>query len=292
MRAKQKREKEAAALAEAILGAAGLLTAPVDPWALAKSEAPRLEVIPANFGSAFDGRLEYHPSHRRFLLFVNTKYDEATPPGQHHPRTRFSLSHELGHFYLERHRVYLLGGGRAHGSVFGYDYDVAIEREADAFAAGLLLPETLLQRLDRRPPDARHIKELASHFQTSLVSTAIRCVNRSQFPCAVVGVQGGAIVWQFFSDALIEGGCYPSPKGPLRSATARKQWDAFAAGEEVKENAFAPPVAWFGGGCPKDAAFSVEEHYLPITSMNVLLVLLSVPEGELFPEEREDEDGE
>jgi Zn-dependent peptidase ImmA (M78 family) len=138
---RQSREKNAINLAGDILEAAGLLSAPIDVFALCSQESPRLVVKPGNFKNCFDGRLEYHAAHDRFILFFNTKYDLS--PGEHRPRTRFSIAHELGHFYLDEHRAFLLRGGQSHSSSSEFAADDDIEREADAFAAGLLMPDPL-----------------------------------------------------------------------------------------------------------------------------------------------------
>ncbi len=94
--------------------------------------------------------MEYHRSRNRFLLLYNTKYDAYLLPGQHHPRTRFSIAHELGHYFLEPHRAYLRRTGKSHPSKGEFLSDRTIEMEADAFAAGLLMPSALLPYGDPR----------------------------------------------------------------------------------------------------------------------------------------------
>ena len=89
----QNRQERAAELAESIIVHHGIVEPPIDPAVLARHEG-QLRLISDDFRQVFDGMLEYHRSRRRFLLFYNTKYDGDA--GQHHPRTRFSLAHELG----------------------------------------------------------------------------------------------------------------------------------------------------------------------------------------------------
>src|SRR6266849_7687409 len=109
----QRMQEKAAELAESIIVHHEIVKPPIDPALLARHEG-QLRLIGDDFRNVFDGRFEYHRSKRRFLLFYNTKYDFSE--GQHHPRTRFSLAHELGHFYIDRHRMYLMTGGSPHGS--------------------------------------------------------------------------------------------------------------------------------------------------------------------------------
>jgi len=56
-----------------------------------------------DFGDAFDGRLEYQRP--RFIIFYNTKYDAWPHMGEHHPKVKFTVAHELGHFFLNAHRI-------------------------------------------------------------------------------------------------------------------------------------------------------------------------------------------
>src|SRR6267142_534115 len=191
----QNRQERAAELAESIIVHHGIVEPPIDPAVLARHEG-QLRLIGDDFRQVFDGMLEYHRSRRRFLLFYNTKYDGDA--GQHHPRTRFSLAHELGHFYIDRHRIYLMTGGSPHGSRGEFTTDKAIEREADAFAAALLMPRPIFGRIvNRQPLHLAQVERCAEMFQTSLVSTAIRSVQLSDFPCAVVSIRAGQLSWGF-----------------------------------------------------------------------------------------------
>jgi Zn-dependent peptidase ImmA (M78 family) len=260
---------------------------PIDPAAVVASEAPRLEVIADDFGDRFDGQLEYHPAHKKFLLFVNTKYDALGVP----ERTRFSLAHELGHFFLDDHRRYLMGGGKAHASRSEFSKTESIvEREADAFAAALLLPDRLFSPLvneDELTLD--RIESLAADFRTSRVSTAIRSIEVSHFPCAVAGIREGKVAWQFASQALIEGGCYPGAKGSPASPTAVERWAAFVAGDFQKCSRQQLVRHWFRTyDRVEHEQLPVTEFFLPVPAMRTLVVMLTVPEGELFPDSDDD----
>jgi IrrE N-terminal-like domain len=285
---RQNREKRATDLAGDILEAAGLLQEPVDLFALMAQESPQLTARSGDFKDCFDGRLEYHSTHDRFVLFFNTKYDRAL--GEHHPRTRFSIAHELGHFYLDEHRIFLMAGGQPHSSTSEFFADDIIEREADAFAAGLLMPDKLVRPIvNSGELSAARIEEIAGRFRTSLVSTAIRSVLCSPFPCEVVAVRGGNVAWRFCSEALIEGGCFPLPKGPLRSRAARTQWQAFLDGHCEEQCAAGNPLDWFRLYGPASKTFTVWEHFLPIRIMDTIVVLLTVSEDELFDATDDDE---
>lgn len=65
---------------------------------------------------------------------------------------RFTLAHELGHYFIDQHRRGLEEGKvRSHGSVVEFESELPIEQEADTFAASLLMPRERFS-LWRRPP--------------------------------------------------------------------------------------------------------------------------------------------
>jgi IrrE N-terminal-like domain len=268
------------------------LTVPIDPFKVIASEAPFLVAGGRDFGGRFDGKLKYNREKNRFLLLFNTKYDAGLPPGTHHPRTRFSIAHELGHYFNDAHHDYLLRGGKPHPSSSEYRTNVQMEREADAFAASLLLPtqfagpvvnkhELTLERLDA----------IAGDFQASLVSTAIRAVRLSGDPCAVAGLRDGEIAWMFPSDRLIEARCYPG-KQALESAFAQSRWKAFAASDNARASRDGMLRHWFQLFGREEELHDVEvtEQFLPVRVMDTLVVLLTMDDGDLFRDEEEEDD--
>lgn len=267
------------------------LSEPLDPFAIAKAENPMLRVLADNFGTQFDGQLEYHAAKRRFLMFVNTRYDETAPLlGEHHPRTRFSAAHELGHYFLDHHRACLLQGAKPHASRSEFRSDVMMEREADSFASALLMPERLMRPLVNEDDlTTGRVVELASRFRASLVSTAIRAVQLSDFPAAVVGVREGLVAWQFLAPCLIDAGCYPGERGTLRSVACRRKWATFQTGDNEQTSGQACVREWFRTYSREHLELlPVTEDYIPAPVMETLVVLLTVPEDELFSDSDDD----
>jgi len=261
----------------------------IDPLAIAAEEHRFLRCIGENFGTDFDGQLEYHRDKRLFLMFYNTRYDR---PGdeEHHPRTRFSIAHELAHYFLEHHRAHYLRGGRPQPSKSEFFTPVIMEREADAFASGVLLPSHLVRPfVNECELSTERIDEIATEFRTSRVSTAISAVRLSDFPCALVGVREGRVAWSFRSDCMIEAGLYPPMRDSSLSKDASQRWDAFVNGGDIPVSGGAFAKEWFRT-YEKDHldALPVTEYYLPVPSMDTLVVLLSVPEDELIDLEGDD----
>jgi len=262
------------------------LAAPVDPFNVAKAELPVLRVLAEDFGNQFDGLLEYHAAKRRFLMFVNTKYDSNCHRGGHHPRTRFSAAHELGHYFLDHHRACLMQGVTSHPSQSEFRSNAMMEREADAFASTLIMPSRLMREsVNESELTIDRVIDLASRFEASLVSTIIRTVQLSDFPAAVVGIRDGSVKWSFQADCLVPAGCYPPQRGPVLSATARKKWDAFIAGDNEQTMGHAYLREWFRTyDRDRLESLPVTEHHLPVSVMETLVVLLTIPEDELFPD--------
>jgi len=260
-------------------------TAPIDPLKVVELEKHSLRAGGGDFKNSFDGKLKYFPARRRFILLYNTKYDAGYTGGDHHPRTRYSIGHELGHYFLDAHREYLLSGGTPHPSKSEFRrQNRRIEREADAFAASLLLPTHLVsRRVNQAEPTLALIQELSRDFQTSPVCTTFRVVRLSEDPCAVAGLRNGKVAWMFPSDRLIEGACYPR-RGEIASAFALERWEAFCSGDASKVTNEGLASDWFSlfGPAATIDGLSVREHYLPVSLMQTLVVLITLHDNDLF----------
>lgn len=181
-------------LADEVRQLCGETTLPIDPRRIAEQEG--IVLAPSsNFGSEFHGRLEYHSALRLFLLYFPVRKN-----GQVSLRTRFSICHELGHYYIDAHRETLLRAG-AHNSTSGFFCDNQIEREADAFAAALLMPRALVKaRIEHLGfLDLETLLRLSDDFATSLQCAAVRYCLLTEAACVVVIARKGIPVFQIAS---------------------------------------------------------------------------------------------
>lgn len=269
--------------ADSLIERLGIRRPPIDPVAIAATERRILRLCPGDYKAAFDGRLEYHASRDRFLCFYNTKYDRAES-GAHAPRTRFSLAHELGHFFIEAHHEYLRSGGKSHPSRSEFVASTLLEREADCFAAHLLMPDRLVKPIvNQAPLSAELIIDVADTFECSRVSAALRALECSHFPGAVAAIRNGQIAWIRTSEPLITSGVYPGERGAPRSAGAQAAWNEFEAGSILIAERAGWARDWFRVyDDDLRARLPVKEAYLPVRIMNTLIAVLEVPEDELW----------
>lgn len=178
--------------------------------AVAKEHCPAGLILPENialtkgitisfgdYGDAFDGMFEHKAG--RFHIFCNLyRAGDADSP-----RARFTLAHELGHYYIDEHRN-ALAAGRVpmHRSQCEYESQNLAEQEADLFAANLLLPRSrFVNKAKSVPPGLAGILALAEAFGTSLTATAIRYAALDISPCAVVKWDWNRYAWKWLSSS-------------------------------------------------------------------------------------------
>lgn len=165
---------------------------PVQPSVILK--AKRLTISHEAYGDTFDGLLEHRDG--QFHVFCNL--DRVGSPDS--ARARFTLAHELGHFFIDEHRNALRAGADVHGSQTEYLSGNPIEVEADLFASHLLLPTgPFLRAVGKRGPSLESVIEIANEFGTSLSSTAIRFAGVDVHPCVVIRWAPEGYAWKWLS---------------------------------------------------------------------------------------------
>lgn len=149
-----------------------------------------------HYDDAFDGMLEHKDG--RFHVYCNLNRVEI----QTSARARFTLGHELGHFYIDEHRNELaVGRTLCHGSRCEYESRNPVEEEADQFASTLLMPaERFAQTAQGYSVGLQAILGLARSFGTSVTSTAIRYAFLGIKPCVVVKWGHEGYQWRWLSD--------------------------------------------------------------------------------------------
>lgn len=182
------------ALADEVLAAFGLTTVPVDLVKIAGEE--NIELAEGDFGEDFHGRIEYLAEVGTFVI-----YHPSMAGNQYPPRVRFSIAHELGHYYIPHHRE-LLQSGASHYSLEEFRHKNPIEHQADTFAAALLIPATALRaRMGSRGfLSLPQILALAEDCEASAQATAFRYTRFTKEPHMAIISENGRVLYAFVSE--------------------------------------------------------------------------------------------
>jgi Zn-dependent peptidase ImmA (M78 family) len=205
----------------------------IDPEAIIRRK--KISLCFDHYEDAFDGMLEYEDGQ----FFIHCNLDRDNLPGS--ARGRFTLAHELGHYFIDEHRNNLVSGqvpphpscsDRALGELF-------VEREADFFASRLLLPESRFQKAVRRlPVGLAGVKAVSESFNVSLSCAAVRCVAAEVFPSVLIKWSREGFCWKWCSHSFWDYGYRRTIQSPERlphdSATARCRNGGVEAGQIVE----------------------------------------------------------
>jgi hypothetical protein len=117
---------------------------------------------------------------------------------------RFTVAHELGHYFLPGHPDALFPNGDGiHHSRGGFQSSDKCERQADSFASALLMPKSMfLSAIRELEPGFSAIKTLKDMARTSITATAIRYAKFAEDPVAIIISQGTTIECCFMSDVI------------------------------------------------------------------------------------------
>jgi len=141
---------------------------------------------------------------------------------------RFTVAHELGHYFLPGHPEKLFPHGDGlHESRSGFISGDPLERQADCFAGALLMPDTLFSKaVDNAGTGFSAIEKLAKQCKTSITSTAIRFTQFTDEAVAVIVSSGRQIDYCFMSDRIRD----------LRGITWIKKGDSLPNGTTLEFN--------------------------------------------------------
>lgn len=165
-----------------------------------------------NIDSEFQGALFIEPEITAIIYNENIR--EAG-------RKNFTISHELGHFFLHKNRKELRCS-MADLTDFGSPtHPKNIEQEANRFAVALLMPADDFRKSIRRHPVSVDLLSRLSEdrYQTSLTATAYRMVELSSQPLAIVIAKNGQIIRWRRNDRMAQSGFWIDKGRPLPNIT-------------------------------------------------------------------------
>lgn len=109
-------------------------------------------------------------------------------------RERFSVAHELGHWHLHRGRSFKC---RVDDPSANLSSNRVVEKEADTFAAHLLMPRPLFNPVVASfgKPTFQQLTRIAGDFETSVMATTLRLANINTLPVIVACYDRDGRLW-------------------------------------------------------------------------------------------------
>jgi IrrE N-terminal-like domain len=243
--------KMARQTAEAFLRDEGITSLPVDPFAIAESREIVVEPKPDAAEGVSGMLLRY--GNIFGICYATHIHSEGFQ--------RFSIGHELAHYFLDGHIDHVLPKDGEHFSRAGFVTADPFELEADHFSAGLLMPRIPFKReIDRHEPGLTAVLAAAETCRTSRTATAIRYAETTDEAVAVIVSTGPTIDYCFLSEAMkslpelrwLRKGS-PLPSGSMTASLAASR-QCMLAGERVGDEI--DVMDWLGG---KSSAVVTEE---------------------------------
>jgi len=192
------RKREISDLAE-FIGSQYLTPSGVDLVSIVENNEISLSF--GRYADSFDGLLEL--KNGQFHIYGNLDRLISVDAA----RSRFTVGHELGHFFIDEHRRGLMKSGKVHGSLIELQSDLIIENEADLFSANLLMPAKEIQKCMKQKPIGLELCiEISNRFNASLLSSAVRVVDLTSQPCAIFKWFNQKLEWASLSTELFAAG--------------------------------------------------------------------------------------
>jgi len=268
--------------ADRVLRELGITKLPIDPKEIAAVKDIKVEAAPAT-SKGFSGMLAQWDTN--FGIMYATHIDNTG-------FQRFSIAHELGHYFIPGHMEQVLANG-AHKSHAGFGSRDPYEQEADFFASALLMPSSLIKPIMARQDDGLDlVKTIARECVTSLTASAVRYARMSRSAVAVVLSDSGVIDFCLFSEAMKEAKVrWPRAGSPLPAGSLTRRFGADRANvaSAREDSAQADLIDWFD--CPK--SHIVSEDVIGLGNYGKTLTVLYsarlTVEAEGLDEEDEDE---
>jgi Zn-dependent peptidase ImmA (M78 family) len=271
----------ASTAAEQIIKGMGIVSLPIDPKAIARDREIEVVAKPME-NEGVSGML---------VRFGNNFAIAYATHLQNEGFENFSVSHELGHYFLPGHADAVISGDSgAHLSRAGFSSTNKFEIEADRFAASFLMPRHLFYpAIQQAGCGLGAIENLAMLCKTSLHATAIRYTQCTREPVAIIISRGGTIDHCFMSPSLknIEGIDWLKKRGGVPRNTTTYTFNQVEDNvlHGVRMQATSNFQEWFGGR----RSIEISEDVVGLGRYGKTLTVLydiNIPE----PEDEEDEE--
>ncbi|WP_322053054.1 ImmA/IrrE family metallo-endopeptidase [Paraburkholderia bannensis] len=163
------------------------------------SSPSELDVEAIAYDAGMDVRYEQLDGCEATLVGVKNQAIATIRPSGNRGRERFSLAHELGHWNMHRGRSFRC---RVDDQSTNLASDASLEKEADSYAAHLLMPRYLFNpaiRSGAKIPTFKHIEDVAQEFEVSIAAAIIRMAEVDSLPVIVACYDKAGIRWRAFA---------------------------------------------------------------------------------------------
>lgn len=255
----------------------GITTLPVDPFEVADRRGILVEAKPASVEGVSGMLIRLG---EEYAIAYATHIDNEG-------FKRFSVAHELGHYFLAGHIDALFTDGDVHESHAGFVTQNPFELEADHFAARFLMPDFLVSpELQRFGDGMEAVEGLASACVTSLTASAIRYASLATIPVAMIMSAGDSVDYCFLSAPLkdFDNLTWPSKGQPLPAGVETERFNNAVANiaKGRRASSEADLQDWFGG----DRSIPGKEEIIGLGAYGKTLTILS---SEIFADEEDEE---
>lgn len=262
-------EARAEDAAQTLLDSRQVSSIPVCPFALAEADNIVVKSFTPNEKS-FNGCLVRN-GNAFGILYADHIQNEGF--------IRFTVSHELGHYHIPGHCIELLKTG-AHYSDVSLTNMNPYEREADLFAAALLMPTIPVMRiLQSEGPGFGAIEAIASKqcCHVSLTAAAIRYSRLTRDGSLVVLSRDGRIEAPFLSEVLRElnGVTWPRRGNRVPPNSATRTLASIKGPHAERADAVGRLSQWISGA----PDVSVTEEAISLGSYGKVLTVLTCTEA-------------
>jgi hypothetical protein len=183
---------------------------------------------------------------------------------------RFSIAHEIGHLLCKHYIGPSAAVERLCSPLHGDGK--ATEREADVFAAELLMPRPLVTRWCTVPPRTfEPVRAIASAFGTSVLASTMRFVELTPERCAVVYTKHGRVLWAKKSPSA---SAWWIPKRAVAAGSAA--FDYFENGAIDEASRTLPAATWLARKAEHGDA-ELLEHATAVAGAGAVFSLLWMP---------------
>ncbi len=196
---------------------------------------------------------------KRILLNKNIQYES---------RKIFTVAHEIGHYIIPGHEnIYRC----SKEDIEKYQSNNIIEREANEFAAELLMPENFFNKdVDQHSLSLKNIQKLSQKYFTSLSSTAIKFIKNTKDIGAIVLSENGYVVWYFKSEEFP----YSIIDGEIDASSYVYGYYNSSKEHLPNEPHEVPCYSWL----EDDITEKLYEQSIPYADLNMVLTLITLDE--------------